>query len=121
MSNQKIILFNGIYNYLYVAWSNVVDNAMLLKMGKESFRIQARAYVLLLFTIGLSGMWGMVTMARVMGAKDFVWTWTTIIAPHHKKVWTHHNLLVVVGQELKRDGKSLTTSSSKCPVTVKRY
>jgi hypothetical protein len=38
MSNQKITLFNGISNHLYVTWPSGEDDVMLLEEAKEIFR-----------------------------------------------------------------------------------
>lgn len=38
MNNEKITLFNAIYNSLYALQASEEDNAMLLEAAKESFR-----------------------------------------------------------------------------------
>jgi hypothetical protein len=40
-----------------------------------------------------------------MGTNDFVSTWTTIIALHHRTVSNQHTLLVTIGQERNTKGK----------------
>lgn len=37
-NNWRIIVFNDIYNRLHVAWASGIDYAILLEIGKESFR-----------------------------------------------------------------------------------
>lgn len=48
----------------------------------------------------------MVTMIPVIGAKDLVLTWTTIIATHYQTVLDQLVLLIVIGQEFNVKGRS---------------
>lgn len=59
----------------------------------------------MLYAISPSAMRNMMTTTLVMRAKDLVSIWTTIIAPQHRTVLTHHILSIIPGQELKAKGR----------------
>jgi hypothetical protein len=58
------------------------------------------------FAISPSGTQSTVTITQVIGAKDLFRSWTMIITPQHRKVWTYHPMgPVVIGQKLdKKEG-----------------
>jgi hypothetical protein len=61
-----------------------------------------------------------VATTLVMGAKDPISAWMTIMAPGYTKVWARHALSVAIGQEL-NIGNRLEAGSNESQLHRKWY
>jgi hypothetical protein len=116
ISNRKPTFFNGIYNHLYPTQPRVANDAMLLKATNEIFRNKpdetdlSSSTCVVLFPISPSSALNTVTTNLAMRSKDYVLTYTTIIALHHQTMLVQQVLLFTIRHGLNTKGSSYKAS-----------